>query len=128
MSTYFCFCSESSDIFGFQILDSCLNVTHLKKFMKTIMQFSPIRKPTFCICKNQDADQLGDNCAADQRLCFRCLDSTIPLLPKSGLVVRTSASRAVDHGFAPRLRHTKGVKMVLVAPLLTLALKGRARR
>ena len=30
-----------------------------------------VRKPDFCICENKDADQL--------RLCFRHLDSTIPL-------------------------------------------------
>ena len=29
-----------------------------------------MRKPAFCICKNNDADQLSSNCAADQRLCF----------------------------------------------------------
>ena len=42
-----------------------------------------MRKPAFCICENKDADQLRSNCAADQRLCFRYTDSTIPLLPKS---------------------------------------------
>ena len=42
-----------------------------------------MRKPDFCICENKDADQLRSNCAADQRLCFRYTDSTIPLLPKS---------------------------------------------
>ena len=41
-----------------------------------------MRKPTFCICKNNDADQLRRNCEADQRLCFRYTDSIIPLLPK----------------------------------------------
>ena len=40
------------------------------------------RKPTICICENKDADQLRGNREADQRLCFRYLDSTIPLLPK----------------------------------------------
>ena len=30
-----------------------------------------MRKPTFCICKNKDADQLPGNCEADQRLSFR---------------------------------------------------------
>ena len=39
-----------------------------------------MRKPAFCICKNNDADQLRE---ADQRLCFRYIESTIPLLPKS---------------------------------------------
>ena len=39
-----------------------------------------IRKPTFYICENKDADQLHE---ADQPLCFRYIDSTIPLLSKS---------------------------------------------
>ena len=42
-----------------------------------------VRKPVFCICENKDADQLRGNREADQRLCFRYTDSTIPLLPKS---------------------------------------------
>ena len=42
-----------------------------------------MRKQTFCICENKDADQLRGNREADQRLCFRYTDSTIPLLPKS---------------------------------------------
>ena len=42
-----------------------------------------MRKPDFCICENKDADQLRGNREADQRLCFRYIDSTIPLLPKS---------------------------------------------
>ena len=29
-----------------------------------------MRKPTFCICENKDADQLRGNRAADQCLCF----------------------------------------------------------
>ena len=44
-----------------------------------------MRKPAFCICKNKDADQLCSNLAADQHLCFRYIDSTIPLLPKFGI-------------------------------------------
>ena len=42
-----------------------------------------VSKPDFCICENKDADQLRGNREADQRLCFRYTDSTIPLLPKS---------------------------------------------
>ena len=42
-----------------------------------------MRKPAFCKCENKDADQLRGNREADQRLCFRYMDSTIPLLPKS---------------------------------------------
>ena len=41
-----------------------------------------MRKTTFCICENKDAEQLRDNCEADQRLWFRYLHSTIHLLSK----------------------------------------------
>ena len=41
-----------------------------------------MRKPAFCICENKDADQFPGNREADQRLCFRYIDSTIPLLSK----------------------------------------------
>ena len=40
-------------------------------------------KPTICICENKDADQLRGIREADQRLCFRYSDSTVPLLLKS---------------------------------------------
>ena len=41
-----------------------------------------MRKPAFCICENKDTDQLCGNPEADQHLCLRYTDSTIPLLPK----------------------------------------------
>ena len=41
-----------------------------------------MRNPAFCICENKDADQLRGNREADQRLCFRYTDRTIPLPPK----------------------------------------------
>ena len=34
----------------------------------------------FCICEIKRADQPCSNCTADQRLCFRYSDSTIPPL------------------------------------------------
>ena len=37
-------------------------------------------EPTICIGENKDADQLRGNREADQRLCFRYSDSTVPLL------------------------------------------------
>ena len=40
-------------------------------------------KPTICIGENKGADQLRCNCEADQRLCFRYSDSTIPPLLNS---------------------------------------------
>ena len=42
-----------------------------------------MRKPAFSISENKGALQLRSNCAADQRLRFRHIDSTIPLLPQS---------------------------------------------
>ena len=41
-----------------------------------------MRKSDFCICENKGADQLRGDREADQRLCFRYTDSTIPLLSK----------------------------------------------
>ena len=48
------------------------------RYMSLVM-----RKPAFCICEREDADQLRGNREADQRLCFRYTDSTIPLLSES---------------------------------------------
>ena len=41
-----------------------------------------MRKPAFCNSENKDADQLRGNREADQRLCFRYIDSRVPLLSK----------------------------------------------
>ena len=57
-----------------------------------------MRKPTFCICENKDADQLRGNREADQRLCFRYIDSTIPLLSKSEISSLYPSSVAVQPG------------------------------
>ena len=51
-----------------------------------------MRKPAFCICENKDADQLRGYREADQRHCFRYIDSTIPLLSKSEISSLKSAS------------------------------------
>ena len=57
-----------------------------------------MRKRDFCICENKDADQLRGNREADQRLCFRYTDSTIPLLPKSEISSFSPSSVAVQPG------------------------------
>ena len=54
----------------------------LRYFVSSEHMSRIMRKPNFCICENKDADQLRGNCEADQGLCFRYTDSTIPLLPK----------------------------------------------
>ena len=55
-----------------------------------------VRKPAFCICENKDADQLLGNRKADERLCFRYIDSTIPLLPKYEISSLLPSSVAVQ--------------------------------
>ena len=55
-----------------------LQLTRKKDYLSRVM-----RKPAFCICENKDADQLRGNREADQRLCFRYTDTTIPQLSKS---------------------------------------------
>ena len=57
-----------------------------------------MRKPSFCICQNKDADQLRGNREADQRLCFRYTDSTIPLLSKSEISSLMASSVVVEPG------------------------------
>ena len=55
-------------------------------------------KPTICIGENKDADQLRGNREADQRLCFRYSDSTIPPLLNSKISSFYPASVAVQAG------------------------------
>ena len=57
-----------------------------------------MRKPAFCMCENKDVDQLRGNSEADQRLCFRYTDSTIPLLRKSEISSLSPSSVAVQPG------------------------------
>ena len=45
-----------------------------------------MRKPAFRFCEIKGADQLRDNRAADQRLCFRYIDSVLTALHKSSSV------------------------------------------
>ena len=52
-------------------------------FMQRNEMSCVVRKRDYCLCENKGADQLRGNREADQRLCFRYSDSTIPLLLKS---------------------------------------------
>ena len=56
------------------------------------------RKRDYCLCQNKGADQLRGNREADQRLCFRYLDSTIPLLPICKISSFKPASVAAQTG------------------------------
>ena len=57
-----------------------------------------VRKPAFCVCENKGADQLLGDREADQRLCFRYTDCTIPLPPKSEISSLYPSSVAVQPG------------------------------
>ena len=57
-----------------------------------------MRKPEICIGKNKGVDQLRSYCEADQCLCFRYMDSTIPLLPKPEISSFEPASVTVQSG------------------------------
>ena len=63
-------------------------------------------KPTICIGENKDADQLRSNCEADQRLCFRYSDSTIPPLLNSNISSFYPASVAVQAGLCQTCSET----------------------
>ena len=45
--------------------------------------FATQENPDNCLCENKGADQLRGNREADQRLCFRYSDSTVPPLLNS---------------------------------------------
>ena len=59
-----------------------------------------MRKPAVSICENKDADQLPGNREADQHLCFRYTDRTIPLLPKYEISSLQPSSAAVQPGLS----------------------------
>ena len=56
------------------------NVT-VRRYLRHVM-----KKPAFCICEIKGADQLRDNRTADQRLCFRYIESALTVLHKSSSV------------------------------------------
>ena len=75
------FCSNN-----FLMMKLFFNVNYFRTYIRPYGKRHLSRlmgKPTICIGENKDADQLRGNREADQRLCFRYSDSTIPLLLKS---------------------------------------------
>ena len=71
---------------------------HMSRFM---------RKPMFCICENKDADQLRGYREADERLCFRYIDSTIPLLSIFKILSFYPSSVAVQPGLCRTRSETR---------------------
>ena len=58
----------------------------------------PYVKTNKLLMRKKGADQLRSNCEADQRLCFRYTDSTIPLLLKSEISSLSLSSVLVQAG------------------------------
>ena len=69
-------------------LSSSLQLSNLDQMSRVM------RKPFFCICENKDAD----NREADQRPCFRYMDSRIPLLSKYKISSLYSSSVTAQPG------------------------------
>ena len=63
-------------------------------------------KTGFLHSENKDADQLRGNSEADQLLCFRYTDSTIPLLPKPEISSFYPSSVAAQFGLCQTLSET----------------------
>ena len=74
---------------GFSFCRSSAIIKHNNHKMNRVM-----RKPAFCIYENNDAG----NREADQRLCFRYIDSTIPFLPIYEISSLLPSSVAVQPG------------------------------
>ena len=72
-----------------------------------------IRKQVFCICKNKSADQLCGDHTADQCLCFCCIDSTNPLLPKSKTSSLQLCSVVVHPGLCRTWSQTPGTGFLM---------------
>ena len=70
-------------------------------------------KPIVCIGENKGADQLRSNCEADQHLCFRYKDSTIPLLSKSKISSLKPSSMIVQLGLCRTWSETQTVGFLI---------------
>ena len=78
------FCSFMCRRMGFRIFESLAGGDKhliLLDYSISLTEMSCVmRKPTFCICENKDADQLRGNREADQRLCFRYIVQSLYFL------------------------------------------------
>ena len=63
--------------------DKVIKITNYDSSETALQMSRAMTKPTSCICENKGADQLRSHCEADQGLCFRYTNSTVPLQLKS---------------------------------------------
>ena len=91
-----------------------------------------MRNLAFCICENKAADQLRGNREADQRLCFRYSDSTIPLLPKSEVSSLKPSSVVVQPALCGTWSETPNTgflttRLILLSGVVTRLTQGHVR-
>ena len=79
-----------------------------------------MRKLAFCTCENKDVIQLRGNCEADQCLCFRYTDSTIPLLPTSEILNFLPSSVGVHSGLCRTLLETPKTGFLMTRLILSI--------
>ena len=85
-----------------------------------------MRKPDCCMCENKDADQRRGDREADQRLCFRYMDSTIPLLSKSEIFCGCTARFVSDLVRNPEDRFSHNEANMIHDIIIILATKRNA--
>ena len=78
-----------------------------------------MKKTDFCLWENKGANQLHSYCEADQCLCFRYMDSTISLLPKSEISSFLPSSESVQASLC-RTRSETPKNGFLALPLIWL--------
>ena len=83
--------------------------------------------PTTCIGENKGADQLRSNCEADQRLCFRNKDSTIPLLSESKISSLYPSSVTVQSGLCRTWSEPKLLVFSRTGSFMYIAKRQRCR-
>ena len=93
-----------------------IKIDHLGLFLSGRLN-EPHHKKT-CICGNKDADKLRGNRAADQRLCFRYTDSTIPILSKSKVSKLLPSSVAVQPSLCRTWSETQKTGFLTIATRL----------
>ena len=94
---YLIYLNDNRNYYGdFQVffgIDIFYQIDFIPLYLSPVM-----RKLAFCLCENKDADQLRGNCEADQCLCFRYIDRTIPLVPKYQISSLQSSSVVAQPG------------------------------
>ena len=74
----------------------------------------------FAYGKKEGTDQLSSNCTADQRFCFRCIDSTAPLISKSEISSLQLSSVVLQQGLCQTWSETTKTGFVVTRLILTL--------